>query len=303
LLARANAEPREASEELLESITAAADASGDPDLLSFTFGARSHATFEHQRFEESASWIERRLELVPAIDDPDSLCEVYESAVPVVAALGRFDEARRLAAEHWEIAQRLSAHHRVHAASLKLEIDDTLGDWNALAAETERVSDLIAQNLATPCVRNARDLLLGALAHVCIGDESRARELEREAASLAGEGHERELATPRLRMALVRGDVEAVRTLVRLPPMRTFVWGSIVLATLLDALTALREHDSIRREAPPLRQPGTVIEPFALRALGAAWNDDDLLRQADSRFRELGLEWHRSQTERLLAGL
>jgi class 3 adenylate cyclase len=303
LLARANADPSEASEELLEAITAAAAESGDPDLLSFTFGARSHTAFEHLWFEESASWIERRLGLVLDIDDPDSRCEVYESAVPVVAALGRFDEARRLAAEHWEIAQRLSAHHRVHAVSLRLEIDDAVADWNALVGETERVSDLIAHNLATPCVRNARDLLLGALAHVCVGDETRAGELEREAASLAGDAHERELATPRLRMALVRGDIEAARSLVRLPPMRTFVWGSTVFATLLDALTALREHEWIEREAPPLRQPGTVVEPFALRALGAARNDDDLLHQADKRFRELGLEWHRAQTERLLAGL
>jgi class 3 adenylate cyclase/tetratricopeptide (TPR) repeat protein len=303
LLARANAEPSEASEELLESITAAAEESGDADLLSFTFGARSHTTFEHLRFEESASWIERRLGLVPDIDDPDSLCEVYESAVPVVGALGRFDEARRLADEHWEIAQRLSAHHRVHAASLRLEIDDALGDWNALAGETERVSDLIAHNLATPCVRNARDLLLGALAHVCVGDEIRARELEREAASLAGEGHERELATPRLRTALVRGDAETARSLVQLPLVRTFVWGPTVFATLLDALTALREHERIEREAPPLRQPGTVVEPFALRALGAARSDDKLLAQADERFAALGLDWHRAQTQRLLAGV
>ena len=303
LLARANAEPAIASEELLESVTAAAEEIGDADLLSFTFGARSHTTFEHLQFEESVEWIERRLQLVPEIDDPDSLCEVYESAVPVVSAVGRFDEARQLAAEHWEIARRLSAHHRVHAASLRLEIDDALGDWNTLAAETTLVSDLVAQNLATPCVRNARDLLLSALAHVCLGDESRARDLEAEAASIEGVGHERELATPRLRIALVRGDADAARALVRLPPMRTFVWGATVFGTFLDALVALREYEWIEREAEPLRQPGTVMEPFALRALGAARGDDELLSHADAQFLELGLEWHRAQTEPLLAGL
>jgi hypothetical protein len=31
--------------------------------------------------------------------------------------------------------------------------------------------------------------------------------------------------------------------------------------------------------------------------------DDDLLEKADERFAALGLEWHRAQTERLLAGL
>ena len=44
------------------------------------------------------------------------------------------------------------------------------------------------------------------------------------------------------------------------------------------------------------------MEPFALRALGVARTDDDLLVRADERFAELGLQWHRAQTERLLAG-
>jgi hypothetical protein len=46
-----------------------------------------------------------------------------------------------------------------------------------------------------------------------------------------------------------------------------------------------------------------VLEPFALRALGATRRDDDLLARADAGFVKLGLKWHRSQTERLVAGL
>ena len=44
--------------------------------------------------------------------------------------------------------------------------------------------------------------MLCALAHWCSDGDDRARELELEAASLAGEGHERELNPPRLRIAL-----------------------------------------------------------------------------------------------------
>ena len=47
----------------------------------------------------------------------------------------------------------------------------------------------------------------------------------------------------------------------------------------------------------------SVLEPFALRALGIVRHDDELLAEADEQFAALGLEWHRSQTERLLAGL
>ena len=43
---------------------------------------------------------EQRLALLPGIDDPDHLCEAYESGSPAAAAVCRFDEARRLAELH-----------------------------------------------------------------------------------------------------------------------------------------------------------------------------------------------------------
>jgi hypothetical protein len=51
------------------------------------------------------------------------------------------------------------------------------------------------------------------------------------------------------------------------------------------------------------RRAQTTVEPFALRALGAARRDDELLARADERFVALGFEWHRAQTESLLAGV
>jgi hypothetical protein len=104
-------------------------------------------------------------------------------------------------------------------------------------------------------------------------------------------------------MAILRGDRDAVETLVRLPLERTFVWGPAVFTTRIDALVALGEHEWIEREVPPLAVARTLVEPFALRALGAARRDDELLGRADERFAALGLDWHRFQTERLLAGL
>jgi hypothetical protein len=37
--------------------------------------------------------------------------------------------------------------------------------------------------------------------------------------------------------------------------------------------------------------------------LGVARGDDDLLARADELFVALGMQWHRAQTERLLAGV
>ena len=303
LLARANIAPLGASDDVLQEAAASAEALESVELRSYAFGARSQAAFDRRRFREAATWSERRLELLPGIDDPDHLCEAYEAGAPAAAAICHFSEARRLAALHSDLARRLSAHHRVHAISLELELADALADWSGLAAQTERVRILIAANLATPCVRNPRDLLLCGLAHLCLGDESQALELERDGLRLAGEGYETYLSGPRLRIALERGDHLAAASLIDLPVERALVWGPAAFSARLDAFVALGRRDLVEREAPGLLQAGTIVEPFALRALGAAHRDDDLLAKADERFAALGLEWHRSQTERLLAGL
>jgi hypothetical protein len=115
-------------------------------------------------------------------------------------------------------------------------------------------------------------------------------------------GYDSYLSGPRLRMAVQRGDSRTALELLELPVERAFVWGAGAIAARIDALVAFGRHELVEREAPTFLQPGNFLEPFALRALGAARRDDDLLGQADERFRALGLEWHRSQTECLLAG-
>jgi hypothetical protein len=303
LVARANVDPGEISDAALERVEELADALGDVQLRSHVFGARSCAAFERLRFREAAAWSERRLRLVAGIDDPDQLCESYESGVPVAVALGRIDEARRLAERHGELARRLSPHHRVHAVSLQLEIADALGDWKAIATGTDRVVDTVTDNLATPCVRNPRGLLLLALAHLALGDEERAGELERDGERIAGRGYDTYLSGPRTRIALARGDRASAEALADLSLERSFVWGPAVFGARLDLLVALRRVEAIELEAPSLVEPGTLVEPFALRALGVARDDDDLLARADALFADLGLGWHRAQTESLVAGL
>jgi CHAD domain-containing protein len=48
-------------------------------------------------------------------------------------------------------------------------------------------------------------------------------------------------------------------------------------------------------------RPGTYLEPFALRTLGAVRDDDVLLQQAVDRFNAIGLPWYAEQTRELLA--
>ncbi len=303
LLALANIELTGAPGEIIEEATRLADELDSVELRSFALGAKTQAAFDHRRFQEAAAFSEERLELMSEIDDPDHLCEAYEAGSPAAAAVCRFDEARRLAELHGGLSQRLSAHHRVHSVSLELELADAIGDWVELAAQTDRTVAAIEANLATPCVRNPRDLLLCAVAHLCLGDEPRASELERDGLRIAGEGYETYLSGVRLRIALERGDRQSLEWLVELPVERALVWGPGIFAARMDALVALDRRDRIESEAPALVQPGTSVEPFAMRALGVARGDDDLLARADGLFVTLGLAWHRGQTERLLAGV
>jgi class 3 adenylate cyclase len=302
-LALANIAPVGAPEDVLGDAAELATRLGKLDLVSFVLGARVQAAFDRSRFQEAAELSDQRLALLPEIDDPDHLCEAYEAGSPAAAAVCRFEDARHLAELHAGVSERLSAHHRVHSVSLELELAEALGDWGQLAAQTDRTLTAIEANLATPCVRNPRDLLLCSLAHLCLGDEARAEELEREGVGIAGEGYETYLSGPRLRIALERGDRAAIEALVELPVERALVWGPGIFAARLDALVALGRHDRIEREAPPLVQPGTTVEPFALRALGLARGDDELLAQAHARFAALGLDWHDAQLGRLRDGL
>jgi class 3 adenylate cyclase len=303
LLARVNVEPGAVADSDLERVVRAVENVGDDALGSYALGARSQAAFSQTRFQEAAAWSDRRLDLVARLDDPDHLCEAYEAGVPAYAAMGRFGDAGRLIELHDVLAARLSAHHRVHAVSLRLELAEVLADWNVIVETTDRAAELVARNLDTPCVRNPRDLLLCAAAHACLGDDDRARELERDAARIAPQGYDAYLSEPRLRLALERGDREAAEALVALPIERAFVWGPAVFSTRLDALVALHDRSAIERDAAALAREATILQPFALRALGYAANDDALLSRADELFQRFGLDWHRAQTERLIAGL
>jgi hypothetical protein len=155
-------------------------------------------------------------------------------------------------------------------------------------------------------VRNARSLLVTAAASAVLGCEGEARALEEQAEALGIDGYGHVLDTPRLRLALARKDLGRVEELLAEDRGdRGWYWGWLALATVvtrLDGLAALGDRPRVEREAPERQRPGTYVEPFALRALGAVREDEASLRQALARFEALGLAWHAAETERLLAG-
>jgi hypothetical protein len=155
-------------------------------------------------------------------------------------------------------------------------------------------------NTATPCATSPWSLLACALAAVRLGDEREARRLEVVAEALGLHGYGVVFHPIHTEIAVARGDIaEVARRLDEWTHESSRdVYG---LAARLDALVAIGRRADIEREAPPLVKPGTYVEPFALRALGLAREQPELLDQAIKRFDALGLHWHAAETRKLHA--
>jgi class 3 adenylate cyclase/tetratricopeptide (TPR) repeat protein len=277
---------------------------GNRELVVYAWGGRAMASFSEGDFETALSWAQRRLDALDEISDPDHVADIYELAISAHCAAGSLDEARRLAIAHEAVVEPLTDHHRLHGIAVQLEVDETQGDWEHALELADETEARVEANLATPCVRNARSLLLLALAAAYLGDDTAARRYERRASEITPEGYDYMLAAPRTRLALLRGELDDVDALVWPADLAAgqtwFVLQSV--AARLDVLAAAREREKLEREAPPfLELEHSYLTPFALRALGLVREDQTLIEQAHSAFESMGLAWHAEETSRLVA--
>jgi class 3 adenylate cyclase/tetratricopeptide (TPR) repeat protein len=280
--------------------TELAERVGDVELLSWAWEVRARAAAARGEYQEAARWAGRRLDLVPELTDPDHISLIYLFGVIPYVDTGRFEEAARITGAHDEVTRRLTPHHRVHAVALWLDLDFAAGRWEDARGRTARAERAVAANISTPCVLNATSLLTCALAHQHMGDEGEARRLEQATDDLGMEGYGETLNPMRVQLAIARGDLAAVeRTLGEWTPVG--LRDTFGLTARLDGFVALGRRDEIEREAPELLRPDTYVEPFALRALGFAREDQGLVERAIGRFEAMGLEWHAAQTRALVA--
>ncbi len=284
------AEAREASE-LAERL-------GDPELRSSAWDARGITSWVAGEHDLGRAWTERRFELVDRISDPDHLADIHYAPITGCVWLGYLKEARRLARRHDEITRGLTPHHRVHAVALYTEVEELTGGWEEIARLEERAGDTILENRETPCVRGTRSLLVCALARLHLGEAERAAFLERQAEEFGMEGYGHVLETPRLRLALVRGDTEGIERLLAAPqPDRGWHRGWMLLSThaaRIDALAALRQRAEL--DAWPHVRRKTYLHPFLTRARALVHEDEAGLARAAAEFESLGLDWHAART-------
>ncbi|HEX5469303.1 MAG TPA: adenylate/guanylate cyclase domain-containing protein [Gaiellaceae bacterium] len=249
--------------------------------------------------DEALEEAQTNLALLGSTPNPDDREGIYWAATLANLGCGRFEEARFQTGFLSEAARELSSHHRIHAIGLRLMVEELAGRWETVRALTRDAEAAVTDNLATPCNLNARSLLVCALANAHAGDDEEARRLETSADDLQMEGYGLTIEAPRLRLSLLRNDLEEAERLLRSGEAMYFAWTAATAARL-DALIALGWREPVEEEAEPLLRPNTYLEPFALRALGCLREDAVLIVQALERFESMGLDWHAAETRALM---
>jgi class 3 adenylate cyclase len=280
-----------------------ADKLRDPALRSSSWDARATEAFRRGDFDTAHMWETRRFDYIDELNNPDHIHDLYLSTIPTCAATGRIREARRLAASLDDFVEGLTPHHRMHGVACRLEVEELAGDWDAVLALETRTEHAVEENRDTPCVRNSRSLLLCAFANELAGRGDRSRELETRADAIEMEGYGATLATPRARLALARGQLDLLEELLAHEEwLQRQTWFSLpAAATRLDALAVVGGTADVEEAATRVATPKSYLEPFALRALGVAHEDEALLGRADESFRAMRLDWHAAQTGPLRA--
>jgi hypothetical protein len=273
-----------------------AEATDDVELRSFTCDAFAAAAMARGDYEDGCEWCRKRVDLVPHITDPDHISLIYGYSFPAFMAAGRLEEARELIEAHDRATVRLSAHHRLHSAHSHTADAAGSGRWEELRDLTATTEAAVAANVDTPCALENLALLSCALAHVHLGNDDEAHRLERVVEGLGKKGFEFRRYLD-IEIAIVRGDLaEVERHLDQWEPVGLDEIEGLVAK--LNALVALERREEIEADAPRLVIPGSYLEPFALRALGWARNDEAAMRQAIARFEAMGMTWFAEETGR-----
>jgi DNA-binding SARP family transcriptional activator len=288
-----------------DEAAAIAERLDDPELCVHAWDACATVAMAAAEYEAAWEWRTRRLRLLDRISDPDLRTIISETPYAACIATCRFEQAREIARLNDELTSSLTPHHRLHGVAIRVEVEELLGEWRTIIDLEERIRETVFANAHNPCLRNARSLLVCAIAAACLSDADKAAELERSADDL-GMQHNPILDAPRLQLVLLRGDSDRASELLHSIEANQgwYLRGhGTSLATLiarLDAHAMLGHADHVERAAARLISPGTFVEPFASRALGVVRHDADLLARAAARFHELALEWHAGQTLLLL---
>ena len=282
-----------------------ADRLADPGVGAQARIALAYAAFwSAADYERATAGIAEAFDLLPEIQDPDQRAQVDYAGTWVLVGACRLDDAWRSVERLEETAAGLTPHHRLHGLGNRVRLGSLLGEWNDVRELVPHTEATVEANLATPCPMNVESLLWSAAATAFAGDEVEASRLERSGDDVGMEGYDAFFIAPRIALALARSDLDLLADLVGSIEDEWMQPGEYRLRALLfDSLAVLGERERIEEETRPWLDRDTFERPFALRALGLARGDEELVDRAAQAFDALGLRWHGQRTrERRLVG-
>jgi tetratricopeptide (TPR) repeat protein len=279
-----------------------AEALGDPELRSAALGSLAYELADTADFDRALAVLGARMDLLPAVRDPDHVAEALMLHVDLVIVMGRMDEASAVTARLQDAVAGLTPHHRVHGLGTRALLASAVGDWASLRALRPAAEPEIEANLATPCPLNVGMLLLLAIGFAQAGDWPEVGRLASKAQAVGMVGYDRAYTPKWLRLALLRGDRDEIqRLVVAVQPRWLSTIAFEVWPAYLDGLVVLGDRARIEEHAPPWLERQAYASAFAARALGVVRRDRGLLRDATARFEAMGLAWHAEETQRLLS--
>ncbi len=269
----------------------AAEQLADPDVVSHSYLSRASCHTEFGDYEAAFDWARRREQFVPTINDPDHLSTIYQLCVSTAIGMARFAEANAYVQRMADVCERLTPHHAVHVMGARVSLSEARGDWSAVRALQPEIERMVSTNSVTPCSYNARLLLSCAVACTVTGDEQESGRLEAATSALDLEDYRMWFDPLRAKLALQRGDLAWLTDLAAgagswAMPLYVHCFG---VAMHLETLLALGELGDAIKLAEARGQPGSYLEPFALRAIGIATNDPGRRSRADELFLAMGL--------------
>ena len=276
-----------------------ADRLGDIELRAHALKALGNTRWAVADYDRAAVLTEERIRLLPQIADPDHRANAWWMAVNIYLGAGRLADAGDAARMLQRESEGLTPHHRVHDVANRADVATLAGRWEEVRQLTGLIEPAVEANLATPCPMNVSSLLECATAFARGDDDAESRRLEAKAEAIGMEGYGFAQHPPQILLALARNDLTRLRQLVEaLDADELEPWAFASRSALFDALVALGDRDRIEAEAPEWLRPG-YVEPFALRALGAAREDAVLLERAAERFEAMDCDWHAGETRKL----
>jgi class 3 adenylate cyclase len=300
LQARAIFEPRTGGADAAESVEIA-EKIGDPLLRGRAYEAAATVATAARRYREAREWSDRQLAVTSALSDPGDRSGAHWHVTWAYLRAGDVRGALRLAYVHDELASKLTAHDAVHAVALRACAETAAAHWSAARALLDRAEKAAAANAELPCQFNWRSLVKCALACAHVGDEREARRLEERAAELLVVGGPLGREPAMLRLALLRGDLEAANQRLSEVPTsyEAWPWDFDALGARLDALIALGAYQRAEEEAEQIIDTDGYATPFALRTLGVVRGNPTLIEAATARFEAMGLDWYVEETRAL----